>query len=167
MTYSKLPQRVGEAPRITEGMPQLQIGVDAVEEVNAELFRRVYSLPAVENQLTVISPVEGSRALWVDPAIDVAHPDLLPKERELGHIHPDGSLHMAMDPVRGQEAVDAGWALFHPAAGTRPGFGGFMLLYTPRDMEELDVIFGLIVDGYNHVVGASLDAVALAEADPR
>ena len=163
MTYSELPRRAGEAPRITEGMPQLQIGVDAVEVVNAELFRRVYSLPSVQNQLTVISPVEGSRALRVDPAIGVAHPELLPKERELGHIHPDGSLHMAMDPDRGQEAVDAGWALFHPAAGTRPGFQGFMLLYTPRDMEELNVICQLIVDGYNHVVGASVEATGLAE----
>ena len=162
MNYAPLPQRVGEAPKITEGMPQLQIGVDAVDVVNAELFRRVYSLPSVQNQLTVISPVEGSRALWVDPAIDVAHPELLPKERELGHIHPDGSLHMAMDPERGQEAVDAGWALFHPAAKTRPGFQGFMLLYTPRDMEELNVICQLIVDGYNHVVGASVDAAILA-----
>lgn len=162
MAYSQLPQRVGEPPSITEGMPQLQIGVDAVEEVNAELFRRVYSLPSVENQLTVISPVEGSRALWVEPSIEVAHPELLPKERELGHIHPDGSLHMAMDPARGQEAVDAGWALFHPAAGTRPGFQGFMLLYTPRNMDELGVICQLIVDGYNHVVGASVDAAHLA-----
>jgi len=162
MNYAPLPQRVGEAPKITEGMPQLQIGVDAVDVVNAELFRRVYSLPSVQNQLTVISPVEGSRALWVDPAIDVAHPELFPKERELGHIHPDGSLHMTMDPERGQEAVDAGWALFHPAAGTRPGFQGFMLLYTPRDMEELNVICQLIVDGYNHVVGASVDAAVLA-----
>lgn len=162
MSYAQLPKRVGEAPTITEGMPQLQIGVDAVEAVNDELFRRVYSLPSVENQLTVISPVEGSRALWVDSAIDVAHPELLPKERELGHIHPDGSLHMAMDPARGQEAVDAGWALFHPAADTRPGFQGFMLLYTPRDMEELDVICQLIVDGYNHVVGATVDASVLA-----
>ncbi|MCE2466242.1 MAG: hypothetical protein J4G01_09305 [Dehalococcoidia bacterium] len=162
MNYAPLPQRAGDAPKITEGMPQLQIGVDAVDVVNAELFRRVYSLPSVQNQLTVISPVEGSRALWVDPAIDVAHPELLPKERELGHIHPDGSLHMAMDPERGQEAVDAGWALFHPAAGTRPGFQGFMLLYTPRDMEELNVICQLIVDGYNHVVGASVDAAILA-----
>ena len=62
----------------------------------------------------------------------------------------------------GQEAVDAGWALFHPAAKTRPGFQGFMLLYTPRNMEELNVICQLIVDGYNHVVGASVDAAVLA-----
>ena len=132
-------------------------------DVNAELFRRVYALPQVENQLTVISPVEGSRALWLDPAIEVAHPELIPKERELGHIHPDGSLHSAMDPVRGQQGVDAGWALFHPAANTRPGFQGFMLLFTPRNGDELDVIFQLIVDGYNHITGASIDAGELSK----
>ncbi len=157
MSYTPLPQRQGEQPKITEGTPQLQIGVDAVESINAELYLRVYALPSLENTLTVISPVEGSRALWIDPLVDVAHPELVPKERELGHIHPDGSLHMAMDPQRGQEAVDAGWALFHPAAGARPGFEGFMLLFTPRDRDELEVVFRLIVDGYNHIVGVSID----------
>ena len=165
MAYLPLPIRQGEQPEITEGLPQLQIGVDAVTEINAELFRRVYSLPCVENQLTVISPLEGSRALWLDPGMKVARPDLIPKERELGHIHPDGSLHSAMDPMRGQQAVDAGWALFHPAASNRPGFQGFMLLFTPRTSDELDVIFQLIVDGYNYVVGANIDAGGLSKAN--
>ena len=153
MPYLPLSHRKGPQPAITDGTPQLQIGVEAVPEVNEELFRRVYSLPHVENQLTVISPVEGSRALWLEEDLELAHPELIPKERELGHIHPDGSLHSAMEPARGQEAVDAGWALFHPAAQTRPGFQGFMLLYTPQDMEELDIIFQLIVDGYDYITG--------------
>jgi hypothetical protein len=32
------------------------------------------------------------------------------------------------------------------------------MLYTPRTMEELDVVFSLIVDGYNFVTGSNVRA---------
>lgn len=33
---------------------------------------------------------------------------------------------------------------------------GMVMLYTPLDMQELDVVFGLILDSYNFVTGRNL-----------
>ena len=74
------------------------------------------------------------------------------------HIHPDGSLHASLAPNRAREAVQAGWAISHPWADQREGWEGLVLLYTPRSMEDLDVIFQLIVDSYNFVTGQNIQA---------
>jgi hypothetical protein len=36
------------------------------------------------------------------------------------------------------------------------GNEGMVMLYTPLDMDELNVVFGLILDSYNFVTGSSL-----------
>ena len=46
----------------------------------------------------------------------------------------------------------------HPWSGQRPGFDGFVMLYTPITMEELEITFQLIVESYNHVTGETLQA---------
>jgi len=142
------------------GMPHTQIGVQPVPEVNEELFRRAYSLPDVENLPTVIS-VPGARALWLREGLPLAHPEVIAAGREFAHIHPDGSLHASFPPARAQQAIQAGWAELHPIARYM-GHEGMVMLYTPRTMEELDVIFQLIVDSYNYVTGRNVNAVEIA-----
>lgn len=46
-------------------MPHTQIGIRPVPEIYAELFRRCFSLPGVQNRQTAIS-TPGVRALWLD-----------------------------------------------------------------------------------------------------
>jgi phospholipase/carboxylesterase len=75
--------------------------------------------------------------------------------REFAHIHPDGSLHVTLSPKRAKEAIEAEWAEYHPLAH-QIGVEGMVLLYTPRDMQELDIIFQLVVDSYNFVTGRSI-----------
>jgi len=132
-------------------MPHAQIGVRPVPEVHAELFERCYSLPDVQNRPTVIS-VPGARALWLHEDLPLAYPEVIARGREFAHIHPDGSLHAALPPERAREAVEKGWAEPHPLAQYL-GNEGMVMLYTPLDMDELDVVFGLIVDSYNFVTG--------------
>lgn len=67
-------------------------------------------------------------------------------EREFAHLHPspDHSLH-AMLPVEvARAAIDAGWAELHPVArmGLLPPTA--VMLYAPRDLEELAVIERLV-----------------------
>lgn len=80
---------------------------------------------------------------------------MIARGREFAHIHPDGSLHVALPPERAREAVSKGWAEPHPLAQYL-GNEGMVMLYTPLDKEELDVVFGLILDSYNFVTGLSL-----------
>ncbi|MGH2591974.1 MAG: luciferase family protein [Anaerolineae bacterium] len=160
MSQSLLPQRSGSRPLTHKGMPHAQIDVRPVPEVNAELFRRAYSLPDVENRPTVIS-VPGARALWLREGVPLAHPEVIVAGREFAHIHPDGSLHVSLPSERARQAVEAGWAEPHPMAEYMDN-KGLVMLYTPRTMEELDVIFQLIVASYNFVTGRSINAEEIA-----
>jgi hypothetical protein len=150
----EIPKRSGPRPKTTEKIPHVQIGVEPVSEVNEELFRRVYSLPGIENRKSVIA---GWRGLWLNEQVTVFVPEATIDGREFAHIHNDGSLHIFLDPSRSIEAVDSCWAIFHPfAVESQEGWDGFVMLYTPQSFDELDVTFQLIVDGYNYVTAQNL-----------
>lgn len=150
----EIPKRKRSRPPTNQGMPHAQIGIRPEPEIHAELFRRCYALPYVQNRPTVIS-VPGARALWLREDTPLAHPEVIARGREFAHIHPDGSLHVTLPPERAREAVSKGWAEPHPLAQYL-GIEGMVMLYTPLDMGELEVVFGLILDSYNFVTGRNL-----------
>ena len=150
-----LPQRRSPRPRTTTGMPHAQIDVAPDPPVDRELRRRSYALPGVLDRPSVIS-VPGARALWLADDIALLRPDAILRGREFAHIHPDGSLHTVLPPDRAREAIAAGWAEPHPIAEAL-GIPGLVMLYTPRTMEELEVVVALVVDSYHFVTGRSLD----------
>lgn len=150
----ELPKRSGSRPETTMGIPHIQIGVELVSEVNEELFRRVLSLPGIEIRPSVVG---GWQGLWLTDELTVIEPDAIIEGREFAHIHDDGSLHIFLQPARSKEAVENCWAIYHPyALQERDKWLGFVMLYTPQSMEELNVTFQLIVDGYNYVTGQKL-----------
>ena len=159
-TLPALPTRDGPRPRTMQSMPHMQIGVEPDPAIKAELERRAFSLPDIEDRPTVVS-IPGARALWLREGVPVAHPELIVAGREFDHIHPDASLHVMLPPDRAGEAVERGWAEPHPLAALI-GNGGMVLLYTPRDPAELEVIWRLIVESYNFVVGRTEDPGAYA-----
>lgn len=85
----------------------------------------------------------------------LAHPEVIARGREFAHMHPDGSLHLSLPPDRAREAVDKGWAEPHPIASYL-GIEGMVMLYTPLDEEELEVVFQLIVESYDFITGSSI-----------
>lgn len=149
-----LPQRDGPGARTTNKVPHIQIGAELVPELSDQLVRQAATLPGVEIRKTVIS-LPGAKGFWISEQIELAHPEAIVGGREFAHIHPDGSLHISLSPDRAKEAVEAGWADFHPWSH-RPGWAGFVLLYTPRSSEEADVVLQLIFDGYEYVTGRKL-----------
>lgn len=76
-------------------------------------------------------------------------------EREFAHIHPmpDGSLHAALPPEVAGEAIEKGSAEQHPVA--RMGYipQNVVMIYAPRDGEEVEVITGLVVESYRYAGG--------------
>ena len=150
---TSFPERKRSRPATNQGMPHAQIGIRPIAAINDELFRRSFSLPMVQNRPTVIS-VPGARALWLDEGMPLAHPEVIARGREFAHIHPDGSLHLSLPPERAREAVEKGWAEPHPIASYN-GIDGMVMLYTPLDQEELEVVFQLIVESYTFVTGNS------------
>ncbi|WP_298817759.1 luciferase family protein [uncultured Roseibium sp.] len=149
----RLPQREGEVPRTTSSVPHIQIGAQAVPELSDRLLERVAKIPGVELRATVIS-LPGAKGFWLNEDVKLARPQAIVGGREFAHLHPDGSLHASLPPERAQEAVRAGWATMHPWANQRPGWQGFVLIFTPQSSEEVNTVFGLVLDGYNYVTGA-------------
>ncbi len=161
LEYTSLPHRQSLRPQTYKGLPHAQIGVEPVPEINAELFRRVYRLPDVENHLTTPS-VPGSRGIWLRADIPLVHPELTtgPGGREFAHIHPDGSLHVILPAQRASQAIETGWAEPHPLA-TAMGRQGRIMLYTPQTFEELSTVVQIVVDAYNAVTGRAVNAETL------
>ena len=155
--FAPLPQRSGSRTQTSGRVPHVQIGVEPVPAVNDELLRRAFALPDVENRPTIVS-LPGTRGMWLSDGVPLAHPEGIVSGREFAHIHPDGSLHAPLPYERALEAVEKGWAERHPWADQQNGWEGLVMLFTPQSMAELDVIFQLIVESYNHVTGRTVNA---------
>ncbi len=157
MMQGPLPERSGPRTLTTGTVPHVQIDVEPVPAVNDELFRRAFALPGVENRPTIVSML-GTRGMWLSDDVSLAHPEVIVDGREFAHIHPDGSLHAPLPYERALEVDEKGWGERHPWADERDGWDGFVMLYTPQSMAELEIIFQLIVESYNHVTGLNLQA---------
>ncbi len=151
------PDRTAPRPLTTDGIPHMQMGVEPVPELSADLLRRVEALPDVEVRPTVVS-LPGAQGFWLADGLPLERPEVIVGGREFAHVHPDGSLHASLDPVTAVAAIEAGWAVAHPWAKQRPGWEGFVMIYTPLSADELDVVFDLVLDSYNFVTGRDLSA---------
>ena len=151
-----LPDRPGPREETTLGVPHVQVYAEPVPEVDAELRRRAFSLPGVENLESQLS-VPGTRSLTLADDIELARPDVLLAGREFAHIHPNGSLHIWLPVDRAFEVAETKWGELHPWIGREDFWDGMAMLYTPETLEEVDVTMRLIVDAYNYVTGANLD----------
>lgn len=154
---SMLPARTTPIPKTTTGVPHVQIGVKPNPALTNELLRMVRKLPHVEIRATVIS-LPGARGFWLADSLPLKRPDAIVGGREFAHIHPDGSLHAALDPEVARAAIKAGWAVRHPWAGRRRGWEGFVMIYTPQSAKDLKVVFELVAGSYEFITGVSVTA---------
>lgn len=154
-----LPVRQGPPPLTTKSVPHIQIGAEPVADLSDRLLKQVATLPGVDIRKTVIS-LPGARGFWLNEDLVLVHPEAIVGGREFAHLHPDGSLHASLPPNRAREAVEAGWATMHPWANSRPGWEGFVLIFTPRSMEETDVVFQLLAEGYTYITGQAVSHAA-------
>jgi len=146
-----LRPRPSPSPATTNSVPHVQIGVEPNPELTNELLGKVSSMPNVELRDTVIS-LPGAVGFWLAEGVGVARPETIVGGREFAHMHPDGSLHASLHPALARNAVEAGWATMHPWSQTRPGWEGFVMIYTPSTREELDTVYRLVEASYAFVL---------------
>src|SRR5215204_2460681 len=158
MNESVLPKRSGSRPRTTPTNPHTQLEQNPQPEMVEELAQGVFALPGVEECPSAIS-VPGARALWLREDVPAGAQEAFMIGREFAHIHPmpDGSLHAALPPEVAQEAIVKGWAEQHPMA--RMGYipQNVVMIYAPRDAEEIEVVAELVMEAYRHAGGAVPD----------
>lgn len=151
-----LPSRATPIPQTTNGVPHVQIGVQAVPELSEALLKRVESFPGVSLGATRVS-LPGAVGFQFDDDLALAHPEVIVGGREFAHLHPDGSLHASLEPKLAQAAILAGWAIAHPWANEREGWEGFVMIYTPKTINELGVVIQLVEQSYRFVTGRELE----------
>jgi hypothetical protein len=160
LTITSLPLRAGPRTQTSGTVPHVQIDAAFNKEVVDELIKLAFSLPGVENRPTIVS-LPGTKGMWLSDEITVAHPEVIVSGREFAHIHPDGSLHVPLSFERALEAHEMNWAERHPWADDREGWDGLVMLFTPQSMDEVEIVFQLIIESYNYVTGNAISALDL------
>ena len=149
---SKLPDRPGSRPDTThpspaDPHPHQQLTQNAPRELQEALFERAAHLPGISVGDSCVS-VPGARAFRLDPALARGPEQAFQCDHEFAHLHPayDGSLHLTLPPEVYQQVLDAGWGEPHPLSGT-------MLLFGPRDAQELEVVWSVVQASYHYAAG--------------
>jgi Family of unknown function (DUF5519) len=108
----------------------------------------------VEERPSAIS-VPGARAIWLSEGVPAGPREAFMIGREFAHIHPmpDGSLHAALPPEVAEVAVEEGWAEQHPVA--RMGYipENVVMIYAPRNDQELEIVVGLVEESRRYATG--------------
>ena len=154
-----LPVRAGARIKTSGRVPHVQVGVDAVAELNRDLFKLAFSLPGLEKRPTIVS-LPGATGMWLAEEVPVVQPKAIVSGREFAHIHSDGSLHAPLPYARALELVEKGWGERHPWADRNEGWEGFVMLFSVGSREELQVLAQLVTESYNYVTGRNVSVPA-------
>lgn len=155
-----LPERNGPRRQTTGSVPHVQVYTEPAPAVDAELRRRVFRIPGIEDRESQIS-LPGARALWLEDELELARPEVLQVGREFGHFHPDGSLHLWLPVDRAQEVEATKWGELHPWVDRNDFWDGVAMIYIPETADDADIVLQLVVDAYNNIVGTNLDHASL------
>lgn len=137
-------RRAGPRPTTTSTNPHTQLTQNAPRELQERVFSFAGSLAGVVMGPSAVS-VPGARAFHL-PAASEGSPDAFMVGHEFAHLHPerDGSLHLTLPPSQVETVIDNGWAERHPLAGRYGLPSNIVMVYGPRDTDELEVVEDLL-----------------------
>jgi hypothetical protein len=150
-----LPERSGPRPDTGPAMPHQQLSANAPAALQEELWRRMSSLEGIRTGRSGVSLPE-TRALHLEPELAAGPPEAFMVGTEFAHLHgpQDGSLHMALPVELAREAIGRGWAELHPLARAGRLPETLVMVYGPRDEDELETVWSLVGASYDHARGA-------------
>lgn len=153
-TPDSLPIRRGPRPRTTTSNPHMQLDQRPGELVIRALAARCFALPDVEERPSLVS-VPGARAMWLLDNVPQGPRDAFLIGREFAHLHPlpDGSLHAALPGALAREAIAKGWAEPHPLGRFGIVPESVVMLYAPRNEDEVRIVSALIDASYRFAGG--------------
>jgi phospholipase/carboxylesterase len=113
-----------------------------------ELWARMRTLPYTYLAPSLVS-VSHARAVFLADGIGDGAATAFQSGREFAHLHPhhDGSLHLSLPDWLKEQVEHTGWGLRHPTQNTE------ILIYGPRDRDELDGVWNLVQTSYRYALG--------------
>ncbi|EFC81452.1 luciferase family protein [Parafrankia sp. EUN1f] len=152
MSMPALPPRTGHRPRTGPAVPHEQLTQPSPPPVRDQLVRWMSTqLPGTRTGESEIS-LPGALAVFLDSFACAEGAVLLPPrlDAELGHVHVDGSLHVALPRDDQEELLAKGWGERHPLYSPSVNV---VMLYAPRTVEELDVARSVLDASYRYAIG--------------
>jgi hypothetical protein len=142
----ELPFRQGERPSTSNVGPHSQLTLNASPAIWGQLVAKAFSIQGVTQGHSRVSMADSMAGLLV--GLPQEHgPWSLATEGpvEVFHIHgvKDTSIHAVLPSDRAREVVDKGWGEPH----TYADFETQVMLFAPRDLDEIQVIAGLLAEG--------------------
>ena len=151
-----IPHRSGPKPATSLGMPHQQLDQQPEDSGPRDsLAKRVFALPGVVEERSGVS-VPGARALVLEESAARGPAASFMVGREFAHLHPapDQSLHMVLPRDVAIAAIDAGWAEPHPLAARMQGPTVAVMVFAPRNEEEVNAVAGLVETSYRYATGS-------------
>ncbi|MCG8381359.1 MAG: DUF5519 family protein [Gammaproteobacteria bacterium] len=149
-----IPPRQGDRPVTTATNPHEQRSQNPSPEIYSELKARAFSFQCIDRVPSRIS-VPGAEALWMHDACCHGPAEAFLVGNEFAHIHPeyDGSLHLALPEKVANELIEKGWAEPHPVAKLGLIPSTIIMVYAPRNYEEVDWVVKIIEASYGFAHG--------------
>ena len=160
-----LPHRPGDRPKTSPEIPHQQLSQNAPSWLQEELWNRMSALDGVQQGRSNVS-LPDTRALHLDPRLAQGPREAF-MDRTLGsnlagtefaHLHgpADGSLHLMLPVSVARDAIESGWSELHPMARRGAAPQTLVMLYGPRDREELEMVWRLVQASYAFARGEEL-----------
>ena len=151
-----LPVRAGHQPTTTASIPHRQVDQQPADAAYlTDLLEAACTWAGIVEADSGIS-VHGARALLVSDQLlsGPAEAFLVGREFCHGHAQGDYSLHLTLPPALALEAEQAGWVEPHflALAGQLPR--SVVMLYAPRDPDEVTVALALVRGSFDFARGA-------------
>ena len=161
---SPLPSRQGPAPRMmSRTLPQRQRPAPLADDIS----KRLHALPSkyvkAHPDLLILdkSITEGrsTDAIYANPELpgrkQATHDKILGDE--IAHVHPaENSLHVWLTQADARKVIQAGWGQRFPLASLGILDEGWVFVYAPRTMAEVDVVETIVRAGIAHLTGISV-----------
>ncbi|WP_328400780.1 luciferase domain-containing protein [Nocardia sp. NBC_00403] len=150
-----LPTRSGNPPLTRAHNPHQQLDQTAPTILQETLWARMATLDGVIVGRSSVS-LADTRALHLRPADAGGPAEAFLAGTEFAHLHgsADGSLHMCLPTEVVAEAITRGWAELHPMARQRFLPATVVMVYGPRDTDELKITWRLVRASYQFARGA-------------
>lgn len=147
--------RKGQRPNTIGPMPHMQTNQQSSREIYNKLSHSLFSIMDIIEKPSRMS-LPGAKGLFVQNKENIKSHIIKQSNGELGHIHPDpelGSLHLFVDLNLAKKIVEKEWGEYHPLneKGVMPP--NLVMIYSPRDEFEINIIESFVKNSYNFALG--------------
>ncbi|MEM1259226.1 MAG: hypothetical protein AAGH81_11895 [Bacteroidota bacterium] len=155
ITLDTLPKRKGERPLTTNTNPHQQLEQQPDDLSYVERLKKwAFKLAHIEKKPSLVS-VPGSIALFMEAAYSCTSCNAFMADTEFAHFHPhpDHSLHLGLPTTDAQVIIDKGWGEWHPLIERGYLPPNMIMMYAPRNEEELEVTQFILNHSYDFARG--------------